>query len=276
MAMSIRQFKRVARILKEAWKELEEESLREGIDIFSEEYENLQDLVREKILANLGFTLEEYIEAKEIVSPSKEQKTKSVVVEELSKIHIPTTEEIKDIAKTVPPKIINKIVKETVKIKPTIIKETIIEHTTERVEFDDTALKQEITSLREQVEGIEFPEAFDVEAFKKDAKGYFGELFQYNIDTLGMPDFRKLAMGLQGQIDEINQQVQTFDLTSEVNGTLKVFTVPKHTTALAVLSTQRPLIFRPTIDFTTTDTVLTLTSEVSAPQTGQTLLFIYS
>jgi len=65
------------------------------------------------------------------------------------------------------------------------------------------------------------------------------------------------------------------DITSQCDGVTKTFTVPAHVRALGVWSTQFPLIYRPTTDFTTSGTTLTLTSAVGAPDTGQTLIFLY-
>lgn len=66
------------------------------------------------------------------------------------------------------------------------------------------------------------------------------------------------------------------DLTSQCNGVLKTFTVPLHSRVIALLGTQFPVIYRPLVDFTTSGTVLTLTDQVSAPETGQTLTFLYA
>ena len=69
--------------------------------------------------------------------------------------------------------------------------------------------------------------------------------------------------------------VQYADLTSQCNGVLKSFQVPRHRIVLGLQSTQFPIIYRPTTDFTTSNLVLTLTDQVSAPETGQTLIFMY-
>lgn len=65
------------------------------------------------------------------------------------------------------------------------------------------------------------------------------------------------------------------DISSQCNGVLKTFTVPAHARALGLWSTQFPLVYRPTTDFTTSGTTLTLTAAVGAPDTGQTLIFLY-
>ena len=61
------------------------------------------------------------------------------------------------------------------------------------------------------------------------------------------------------------------NLSSQCNGVLKEFTMPKDTIdVLAVFGTQFPITFDEA-DFTFSGNTLTLTSEVSAPATGQTL-----
>jgi hypothetical protein len=70
--------------------------------------------------------------------------------------------------------------------------------------------------------------------------------------------------------------VQYYDVSSSCDGSTKTFTIPGNTRVLAVLGTEFPLIYRPVIDWSGSGTTtLTLSSEVSAPQTGQTL-FIHS
>lgn len=62
------------------------------------------------------------------------------------------------------------------------------------------------------------------------------------------------------------------NLSSQVNGTLKTFTMPKDCVeVVAVYGTQFPVNFNKDVDWTFEGRTLTLTSEVSAPKTGQTL-----
>jgi hypothetical protein len=68
--MTTAEFKRVGRLLKEVYAELEKEALQDGIDIFSEEFRTVRDQLRLEVLKRLGFTLEEYREAKELVTPA--------------------------------------------------------------------------------------------------------------------------------------------------------------------------------------------------------------
>lgn len=68
------------------------------------------------------------------------------------------------------------------------------------------------------------------------------------------------------------------DISSQVDGSTKTFTVPKHqlNNSRMLFCTSFPRFYRLGVDFTTTSTTLTLTSEVKAPRTGQTFLFLYS
>jgi len=70
--------------------------------------------------------------------------------------------------------------------------------------------------------------------------------------------------------------VRASDLTSQADGSTRTFTVPVHTRVIQVSTVSFPYVYRPTIDFTSAGTTLTLTSEVDPPPTGDTLLFTYA
>lgn len=71
------------------------------------------------------------------------------------------------------------------------------------------------------------------------------------------------------------------DLTSQCNGVITTFTLtstPKADT-VQLYSTQFPIVYRPDVDFTVNTSAKTITldtSQVGAPQTGQTLVAIYT
>lgn len=69
--------------------------------------------------------------------------------------------------------------------------------------------------------------------------------------------------------------VQSYDLSSYLDGGTKTFTIPTNTRVLMVWCTQYPIILRPTVDYTSTPTTLTLTDQVSAPEAGQTMVIMY-
>ena len=70
--------------------------------------------------------------------------------------------------------------------------------------------------------------------------------------------------------------VEYADLSSQLNGTLKTFTIPPASKVILLVGTEFPIIYRPQIDFTFTKTTITLTSQVSAPLNGQTLTALYA
>lgn len=67
------------------------------------------------------------------------------------------------------------------------------------------------------------------------------------------------------------------DLSSQCDDTTKTFTIAGNYKAgtVQLLSTQFPIVYRPVVDFTEISGGVTLTSEVGAPQTGQTLIALY-
>ena len=93
----------------------------------------------------------------------------------------------------------------------------------------------------------------------------------------------KAIKGLEEELEELKSRpiggggtrkvvyTKRINLSSQCNGTLKEFTMPKDCIdVLAVYGTQFPITFDEA-DFTFEGQTLTLTSEVGAPQTGQTL-----
>ena len=66
------------------------------------------------------------------------------------------------------------------------------------------------------------------------------------------------------------------DISASCDGSNKTFTVPAHTRAIMLSGTDFPIIYKPTTDFTTSGTTLTLTSAVAAPISGATLIFVYA
>lgn len=210
--MTTAEFKKIARLLKKVYQELEQEAISEGISTLSPEYDQLVAKAREKVLESQGYTLQEYREAKAKVSgfsqadyvDSVEQHTSKL--EELGNRHIPTSEEIADIAEEVaqkyivPPQITNQIVKEYTIEKPRIIettKQTIIKE-----KYNSKPIEEKLSKVQEQLSEIRIP---DLEKFRGEIKEELTNIFQdqleNNINILDMPNFRKLAMGLQAQID---------------------------------------------------------------------------
>jgi len=103
--------------------------------------------------------------------------------------------------------------------------------------------------------------------------------------------------GLQEELDKIKKQssfisggggnasggkiVRAYDLSSKLNGVLKTFSLPTFWRVISVHSSSFPNAFRPTTDYTTDGSAMTITftSEIGAATTlatGQTITVIYS
>ena len=68
------------------------------------------------------------------------------------------------------------------------------------------------------------------------------------------------------------------DLSASLNGVLKTFTLPSNARVLLVITSSFPTILRPTVDYTTTASSITFTSEIDAGSTlatGQTIMILY-
>lgn len=221
--MTSKEFKTIARLLKEVYAELEADALKSGVSLLSDQFKMVQDKARLAILEQNGFTLEEYRKAKADVagfSPADMlqvaqdlEKTK----EDIKKIKIPTKEEIAQIAYeiaqefVVPPQITNQIVERTTIEKPKIVKETV--KVTEKVEYNDKPLQEKIGAISKRVDEIKIPSPVDVKKIEERLTSIFQEMFEHNIDILGMPNFRKLSMGLRQDIDTKVEGVYTSKIT---------------------------------------------------------------
>lgn len=244
--MTIKDFKKIARLLKEVYKEIEKEASENGMDIFSPEYEELISKAREAVLEKMGFTLEEYRTAKEEASPLRKQKEDlsslldeaRTTIEKVNTLKIPTAEEIEEIVNRIAQEHIKEVVKEVVVTneiikeieKPTIIKETIIE----KEEYDDSKLHEELEKVNKRFEDL--PEPINVDKVKEDVLTEFGKMFEDKINILGMPDFRKLAMGLQQQIDANTAAINAVEASDvdSVTGTTDRITATPTTGSVVV------------------------------------------
>ena len=92
------------------------------------------------------------------------------------------------------------------------------------------------------------------------------ENLKQNVQNIGQ---RRLVGGTPHNMTHVK------DLTSQCDGTNKTFYVDSYKKPLLLLCPDFPTIYRPNTDYTLANKTLTLTSEVDAPQDGQTLLFMY-
>lgn len=244
--MTIPEFKKIARLLKQVYAELEKEALAGGVDVFSPEYDELVANARLTVLANNGFTLEEYRAMREkVAGVSKEammdlmERTKEEI-KSFKEIKIPTEDEIKAIARSIaeefikPPQITTQVIKETTVEKPQIIKETRVEKIIEEKAYNDKPIVRDIEAIKKDLEAVPRVDAEALRTEFKEELSEFMKNLQYNIDILGMPDFRKLAMGLQSQIHDLQNGSTSTGvgpwIEFSVDGTTTVFAVTKEPT----------------------------------------------
>lgn len=102
-----------------------------------------------------------------------------------------------------------------------------------------------------------------------------------SIDDL--KDLREELVKFRKEIDAIPRggsrgkvpMIKRYDLTSQVNGTTKTFTLPIDTMdVIGVFGSQFPINFEPNVDWKFTNGNLVLQGNVSAPASGQTLYAI--
>ena len=218
MSITISEFKKVGRILKFAYKEAEDEAVRNGIEPFSPQFERLISLIRDKVLERLGYTLDEYREAKLLYLSNREK----LLVGDA--VHIPTAEEIIEKAHEVakqyikPPQITNQIVEKTTKI----VEEPIFIENTEIVE---RIIEREVPVKEEAKEYTVSPNVPEINP-------------KENIGIFDMPNFRKLAMGLQEQIDALRADTTGTSAILTATGTIddsnKDFTFTEKPTLIVV------------------------------------------
>ena len=97
--------------------------------------------------------------------------------------------------------------------------------------------------------------------------------------------------GLREEIDRVQREARMVARTRIVAGPpatairghtitgigngARTFTVPLHSEAILLVGSQFPFVYLPDVDFTTSNTRLTLTAQVAAPEDTQSLRFVY-
>jgi nucleotidyltransferase/DNA polymerase involved in DNA repair len=226
---TIKEWKKIARLLKEVYKELQAEAIKEGVNLMSPEYEELMNKARLATLEKSGWTLDEYRKIKEQIEGIDKVETVEVIsrfeekLDEIESRYIPNKEEIEEIAEEIAEEVAERIAKKYI-VPPVIKNEIIKEYTVEKPKivetvrvikekYDDTDLRGNIKYLLNKINSIQLPREVDEKQIKLDLFNALKKDINRDIEMLGMPDFRKLAMGLQQQIDERIIGVNTHKLT---------------------------------------------------------------
>jgi len=202
--MTTAELKKVMRLLKTVFAKIQEQALIDGIDITSPQYDELINRVREATLAKKGFTLEEYRAAKaDFAAERKQTKVK-------------TADELKA------------VVDKVLEIKGQVGERGPQGDRGEKGDKGDRGPKGDkgdrgpkgkdgrdgrdgrdgedipettVAYLEERIDSIKIPDPVDMQKIEDWSRNLFAELFEHNINTLGMPDFRKLAMGIRADVD---------------------------------------------------------------------------
>ena len=163
-------YTQVQKLLRQKLKELEIEVLVDEPEITEEDLATILKVAKEKVLTEMGIDAQEFLnwelENKEL-GKAKSKKKKDELKKELTELEERIIAKIPPEKEIPPPQVINKIVKETVKEKPTIIEKTY--HTSEIKEKLDTEaltalqgdikeLQSSFTDLYGRVSEIKIPE----------------------------------------------------------------------------------------------------------------------
>lgn len=169
-------------------------------------------------------------------------------------------------------------------------------------DFTESALESATETLNERIDAvaasIEKTDLTDIE----DALSFIEEKVNA-IKIPETPDVMKIVQPsldhLQGEIDDIKEkvkvigsrpsggtvvmsrgQVKFYDLSDQLDGIKTIFALPSFWRIFSVQSTSTPQVFRPTVDYTSDASAMTLsfTAQIDAASTlaaGQTLLVLY-
>lgn len=205
--------KRIMRTLKEVYAEADKEALRRNIPIGSEDYDLFIASVREKTLAKMGFTLDEYKAAKLDLQVARQEQKKAIILEKVQQLKgdagIPGEEgdkgnkgdqgEIGPQGKTGP-----KGDKGDKGEPGNSIKGDKGDPGISGKNGKDIP-EVTVAYLEDKIEGVrkEIPPPLEEKFLSEKITEITDARFQKNINILGMPDFRKLAMGIQEQVDAL-------------------------------------------------------------------------
>ena len=215
--MTNSEFKKIARLLKTVYAAIEKEALEGGFDITDPKYTQLIDKAREQVLKKHGYSLDEYVQAKsESESTRKQEKSTSEskldsVFEKIEMVKGKDGIDGKD-SEVPGPKGDKGDTGPEGKQGIQGIQGVKGERGDkgDRGEKGDKGDKGEpgkdfdvatVGYLEDKIESIKIPDPINIEVLKTELTSTFQEQLEHNIDALGMPDFRKLAMGLRSDID---------------------------------------------------------------------------
>ena len=150
--------------------------------------------------------------------------------------------------------------------------------------YDDTDLREEIAELRSQIPSL--PDELSAEAIRDKLELLDGEerldasaikgLDEYIAEKASKPTQTYMVGGGTGG----GKVVKVYDLSSSLDGSTKTFSLPAFWRVLTVDLSSFPHTLRPTTDYTTDASAMTITftseiDETAALATGQTCIITY-
>lgn len=220
-------FKSIQTLLREALKELKIEVLSDTPEITDEELSQVLSIAKEKILTEMGVDVQEFFDYEQglkEIGKAKSAKKKEELQNALQETENRITSKIPSLPETLSPEAIRALIKHSTDQlpKPTttivnkIVKETtvkqpitqVIEKTIERINPDALYdVKKDIQYLQESFQNFKLPELPDFVKLKTDLKTDLEKQSADHIQGLWgeMPNFRALAMGLRGDIDDLKK-----------------------------------------------------------------------
>lgn len=258
-----RKLKKVARLVEDGDFAITEHlfELEEKVDECLEMVDSKVEEMKGMVSPNLNNILEQ-IKGKDGYTPQKGVDYFDGEKGEAGKDAEITPTIIKKIAEQVKVPIVEKVIEKT----ETIREQPIV---TEVVKENPFILKG--TEIVEKLEALSNDESLPIEAIK-DLREELDELKKIRSNGKSYSFFGGGGGG-GGRI------VKVHDLTDQLNGVLKTFSLPAFWRIISVNSSSFPFVFRPTIDYTTSGATITFTSEIEASTTlatGQTLLVTYA
>ena len=304
-------FRKIQKQLSVLINQLEKEAIDNGEDISSDDFLEAILEIKKRFLENKGISLEEYDELRSQFAEEKRINQSNVLIhkeevegdlkglkklidEKIVEIKKDNEKGFEDISDSLyklndrlaevenrPPSIVNKIVKEITKEVPKIIqtKETIREVDNETKLNVDT-LQRSFVDIWDKVNNFKMPEVPNYDKLKGELISWSADHISKNPNLINMPDFRRMGMGLQGQIDELRNSITTQgsnlpeNLSSQCDGSNTDFTTTRNINAVQWLSLNGTLLMEG-VNFTIIgNNKITLTSPV--PSLGEELFIKYT
>lgn len=239
----------------------------EAIDEFGELFEKYQNSKNEEVLSNISEFKTNLLELEEVMA-EKLDNLKELAGEDKNAL----SDEIRGL-------------------------ETKINEINSKIEIVKNSIPElppavDLSSLWDKLNTIVIPDINEIQAKVESNLPNLGVVYRDALETLeGEERLDKTAVkGLEDDLKTIRDEVKAIprggkiggmkkitsvrseNLSGQTNGVLKTFTLPADTLkVLGVWGTQFPVTFNEGVDWTFAGRTLTLTSEVLAPETGQTL-----